>query len=254
MAALWDLGLEPGHSVRTLEDCEREARRHHRRDGAAGIALAGRQPHAHEAPGQRHAGTAGRGGVLPGQAGGDAAAPRPLPGPRPYALEPNCKESPGGLRDLQVILWMARAAGFGHSWREVAQAGLLTSSEARDLRRAEQAFKRLRIETAPADGPARRPRPVRPATGPGRGLWHCVDGDAAARQRTADAALLLGRALVTQLNVILVQNIEERLFPRPDSDARLIDDDFRNLRERLDIVRERMASSAIRRCCCAPSW
>ena len=64
----------------------------------------------------------------------------------PYALEPNCKESPGGLRDLQVILWMARAAGFGDNWRQVAQAGLLTPSEARDLRKAEQAFKRLRIE------------------------------------------------------------------------------------------------------------
>jgi [protein-PII] uridylyltransferase len=39
----------------------------------------------------------------------------------PYALEPNCKESPGGLRDLQMLLWVAKAAGLGKNWDELAR-------------------------------------------------------------------------------------------------------------------------------------
>jgi len=31
----------------------------------------------------------------------------------PYSLEPNCKESPGGLRDLQMLLWLTKATGLG---------------------------------------------------------------------------------------------------------------------------------------------
>ena len=47
----------------------------------------------------------------------------------PYSLEPNCKESPGGLRDLQVVIWVARAAGLGRTWSELAAKGLITPFE-----------------------------------------------------------------------------------------------------------------------------
>ncbi|HET6827911.1 MAG TPA: nucleotidyltransferase domain-containing protein, partial [Ramlibacter sp.] len=55
----------------------------------------------------------------------------------PYSLEPNCKESPGGLRDLQVILWVAKAAGLGGSWEELARSGIATPLEAQQVERNE---------------------------------------------------------------------------------------------------------------------
>ena len=55
----------------------------------------------------------------------------------PYALEPNCKESPGALRDLQMIVWVARAAGLGDSWSALADSGLATPFEVRQIERNE---------------------------------------------------------------------------------------------------------------------
>ena len=55
----------------------------------------------------------------------------------PYALEPNCKESPGGLRDLQMLLWVAQAAGYGKTWKALQRNGLATPFEIRQLQRNE---------------------------------------------------------------------------------------------------------------------
>lgn len=64
-----------------------------------------------------------------------------------YALEPNCKESPGGLRDLHTILWVARAHDLGTSWLELHQNGLITEHEYLQLRRhwAKLAWIRTRL-------------------------------------------------------------------------------------------------------------
>ena len=63
----------------------------------------------------------------------------------PYSLEPNCKESPGGLRDIQVIFWVTHAAGYGNSRSDLVCHGLLTADEARDFETCETFLNHVRI-------------------------------------------------------------------------------------------------------------
>jgi len=237
VAAIWDLGLEPGHSVRTVADCKREA------DADITVEtsllesrwLAGSRTLMQRFSAAMHARLDARRFFQAKQLEMQQRHARYQD--TPYSLEPHCKESPGGLRDLQVILWMARAAGFGDTWRKIARAELLTPAEARGLRRAEQAFKRLRIELHLLAG-RREDRVLFDL----QAALAQVYGIADSANRRASEILMQryywAARLVTQLNVILVQNIEERLFPRPADKAVAIDDDFRALHGRLDIIRD----------------
>lgn len=63
----------------------------------------------------------------------------------PYSLEPNLKESPGGLRDLQTFLWCAKAAGMGDSAKNMAAQGLITPREARTIAESYRFISKLRI-------------------------------------------------------------------------------------------------------------
>ena len=60
-------------------------------------------------------------------------------------LEPNIKERAGGLRDLQTILWIARAGGIGTTWRELARRAVITIQEAREIQRHETFLQTLRV-------------------------------------------------------------------------------------------------------------
>lgn len=63
-----------------------------------------------------------------------------------YNLEPNIKESPGGLRDLQTIGWISQACGLGASWNELGQRGIILPAEVTQLVRAERVLQSLRID------------------------------------------------------------------------------------------------------------
>ena len=107
-----------------------------------------------------------------------------------YNLEPNVKESPGGLRDLQTVLWIARAAGLGRTWRELARHGLMTPREARAVVAA-GALHRRRCACGCTTSPDRREDRLvfdlqSALARAARARRHA----GAARERAADAALL----------------------------------------------------------------
>ena len=143
----------------------------------------------------------------------------------PYSLEPNCKESPGGLRDLQVVIWVARAAGLGKSWNELAAKGLITPFEVKQLNRNEGLLKLIRARLHVIAG-RREDRLV-------FDLQTAVAesfGYSSSRVQRASEVLMRryywAAKAVTQLNQILMLNIEERIEGSQDAPMRPINGKF----------------------------
>lgn len=136
----------------------------------------------------------------------------------PYSLEPNCKESPGGLRDLQVILWVSKAAGFGGSWDELAANGLATPLEAQQIQRNEALLSLIRARLHAIAG-RREDRLVfdlQTAVAEAFGYRTATSPEGRVLQRASEALMkrfYWAAKAVTQLNQILLLNIEERINP-----------------------------------------
>ena len=136
----------------------------------------------------------------------------------PYSLEPNCKESPGGLRDLQVVLWVACAAGLGKSWDDLARSGLATAFEVRQIKANEALLCLIRARLHLISG-RREDRLVfdlQTAVAESFGYSAQADDGSKLPRRASEALMkryYWAAKAVTQLNQILLLNIEERLSP-----------------------------------------
>ncbi len=143
----------------------------------------------------------------------------------PYALEPHCKESPGGLRDLQVVMWVARAAGFGKTWRELSTNGLITPFEARQLKRNEGLLKLIRARLHCV---AQR-REDRLVFDLQTAVAHTFGYQGGRDQRASEKLMrryYWAAKAVSQLNQILMLNMEERINGLEDAPQRWITEDF----------------------------
>jgi [protein-PII] uridylyltransferase len=239
VGTLWDIGLEVGHSVRTVETCVEAARE----DITVQTTLLE----------SRHiAGSAGLFRRLRG-ALGRALDPAAFLKAKileqeqrhakhqdtPYALEPNLKEAPGGLRDLQVIRWIARAAGIGGRWRDLQRRGLILGREAARLARDETLLQDLRIRLHYLAGR----REDRIAFDYQNALAaQCGLRDAHGRRAGERLMQRYYRTAksITQLNAILLQNLEAELAPEPAGEPRVLNERFQVRGERLEAADERL--------------
>ncbi len=219
ISACWDIGLEIGSSVRTVDECIAESQR----DVTVQTALL----ESRYLCGSRRVFNSFR------VANTKAMEPKAFLRAKtlemlqrhqkyedtPYALEPNCKESPGGLRDLQVVMWVARAAGLGKTWSALAANGLITPFEVKQLHRNQGLLRliRARLHMVAARREDRLVFDLQTAVAESFGYQ-------STREQRASEILMRryywAAKAVTQLNQILMLNIEERINGSQDAPMR----------------------------------
>ncbi|HEV8311755.1 MAG TPA: [protein-PII] uridylyltransferase [Burkholderiaceae bacterium] len=225
ITACWDIGLEIGSSVRTIDECLAESHR----DVTVQTALL----ESRFLCGSRRVFRTFR------QANSEAMDPKAFLRAKtlemrqrhvkyedtPYSLEPNCKESPGGLRDLQVVIWVARAAGLGRTWSELAANGLITPFEVKQLQRNEGLLKLIRARLHLVAG-RREDRLVFDLQ---TAVAESFGYQATKAQRASEVLMrryYWAAKAVGQLNLILMLNIEERVDGSGDRPMRPINERF----------------------------
>lgn len=144
---LWDLKLKTGHSVRSIDDCVREARADMTIRTALLEArfLAGDRSLFEEMTRRFDA------EVVEGTAAAFTEAKlaeREMrvqrAGASRYLVEPNVKDGKGGLRDLNTLFWIAKYAYRVQDVRELVAAGLFDKDELQMFQRSEEFLWRVR--------------------------------------------------------------------------------------------------------------
>jgi len=153
IGSLWDIGLSVGHSVRNMKECIEEAKKditvqtnlieNRLLSGSKSLysSFVREIEHALDVPAffsaklkeqdKRHAKF------------NDTA----------YNLEPNIKESPGGLRDLHMIIWLTRSLNMAPNddhannniWSLLAKQNIISALEVRQIKQHEKKLQMLRI-------------------------------------------------------------------------------------------------------------
>ncbi len=150
VSLLWDVGLDVGHSVRNLSECIDEASK----DVTVQTnLLETRLLMGSKALYQQLAVNLNT--IMSQQAFFDAKLTEQRQryakfNDTAYNLEPNIKESPGGLRDLHTIIWIMKSQKLADSsvsspWSNLVKHGIISVLAAQQIRRHQQHLQMLRV-------------------------------------------------------------------------------------------------------------
>ena len=143
----WDIGLEVGHSVRTVAECVSEAKQD---ITIATNIMEARLLAGQEALFQQMQASTGPDSIWPSErfftAKWEEQKQRYLRYEETISnLEPNIKESPGGLRDIQMIGWVVKRHYGAKTMHDLVVHGFLTEEEYLDLMDCQDYLWRIRF-------------------------------------------------------------------------------------------------------------
>ncbi len=147
LSFLWDIGLEVGHSVRTLDECTQEAQR----DITIVTSLMeSRLLIGPEALYQELSTATGPDRIWPSERFFETKWEEQKRRYLKYDdsisnLEPNIKESPGGLRDIQMVGWVVKRHYGAETMHDLVSHGFLTEAEYQDLMAGQEQLWRIRF-------------------------------------------------------------------------------------------------------------
>ena len=233
IGSLWDAGLEPGHSVRTVGECVSES--------AKDITVQTSLLEARWLAGSRSVfALFTRTMRMQLEAQVFFQSKRLEQEQRhgkyqesPYSLEPNLKEAPGGLRDLQAILWISRSADLGENWAELAARGLITAVEARQLASYQKFLSALRIRLHYAAGRREDRVLFDYQAGLAAQFGYADTSNKRASEQLMQRYYRTAKA-ITQLNTLLLQNIAVELYSGENSLPEILNERFQTAHELLE--------------------
>lgn len=240
IAFLWDIGLKPGHSVRTLQSCIEEATKD---QTVLTNLLDSRFVIGRQALFENLKTRLGPEHLWPSLAFfrakvDEQAARYAKYHDTAYNLEPNIKEGPGGIRDIQTIAWVIKRHFNTDTLLELVGHGFLSEDEYREFRQNQSDLWRIRFALHITAGRCedRLLFDFQRALAEQFGF----EGDG---NEPVEAFMQFFYRIalnVQRLNEMLLQHLEESLSPDFESKPIIIDDHFQIVNDFIEIRHPRV--------------